>query len=386
MCLQLLIMRSTKALIHKNNLKQNINNIRNLIEDNTKICIPVKANAYGHGAVQISKFLLEFGVDVLAVATLSEAEELRNANIHAPVLLFSLPLPEEIPEIITWNVQPFVFTKDFIELLNLEAKKQKVMVQVHLKIDTGMGRIGCLPSQAAEFAKFITTQSNLSLAGCCTHLAVSDSLEEDAVLYTKKQIKLFNEAVLAIKKEGIDPGIRHCSATGGTLCYPEAQFDMIRPGLISYGYFPNTQIETKVKELHKGFDLYPVMELQTNITSIKTSMAGESISYGRIWKSNKATRIATIPVGYGDGLKRCLSPGLKVLIKGKTYPVVGRICMDQCMVDIDSDNDIKTGDVVTIFSDKKEAQSLNTQAKLANTITYEILTGIMPRVPRIYVD
>jgi alanine racemase len=379
-------MRSTKALIHKNNLKRNLDNIRSLIDDNTKICIPVKANAYGHGAVQISKLLLEFGVNVLAVATLSEAEELRNANIDAPLLLFSLPLPEEIPEIITWNVQPFVFTKDFIELLNLEAKKQNATVNVHLKIDTGMGRIGCLPKDAAEFAKIISTQSNLSLAGCCTHFAVSDSLDKDAVLFTKKQIHLFNESILAIKNEGIDPGIKHCSATGGTLCYPEAQFDMIRPGLISYGYFPNTQIEKKVKELHKGFDLYPVMELQTNITSIKTIKAGESISYGRLWTSDKPTRIATIPVGYGDGLKRCLSPGLKVLIKGKTYPVVGRICMDQCMINIDSNNDIKTGDIATIFSDKKEGQSLVEQAELANTITYEILTGIMPRVPRVFVE
>ncbi|OJF77761.1 MAG: alanine racemase [Treponema sp. CETP13] len=379
-------MNSTKAIIHKKNLERNIKNIKTLIHSHTKICIPVKANAYGHGAVEISKLLIKNDVDVLAVAKLSEAAELRAANIKAPILLLSLPLEEEIPEVIKLNVQPFVFTKDFITALNEEAIKQNIPVKVHLKIDTGMGRIGCQPEEAAGLAKYIFSQSHVILNGCCTHFAVSDSLNPDDIEFTKKQIKLFTFAINSIKEEGINPGICHCSATGGTLQYSEAQFDMIRPGLIAYGYFPDEKIEKKVKHYHPGFELYPIMELQSKITSIKTISAGESISYGRKWISDAKTRIATIPIGYGDGLKRCLSPGLKVLINGKQYPIVGRICMDQCMINIGTKDTINIGDTVIIFSDKKEGQTLNDQARLANTIPYEILTGIMPRVPRIYVD
>lgn len=379
-------MNTTKAIIHKNNLLKNILNIKKLVYKNTKICIPVKANAYGHGAVEISKFLIKHNVDVLAVAKLSEAAELREKNITAPILLLSLPLEEEIPEIISVNVQPFVFTKEFIHSLNEEAMKQNTSIKVHLKIDTGMGRIGCQPEDAADIAEYIFAQSHVILYGCCTHFAVSDSLKANDIEFTKKQIKLFSFAVNSIKEKGIYPGICHCSATGGALQYPEAQFDMIRPGLIAYGYFPDEKIEKKVKEKYPGFELYPVMELQTKITSIKSILPGKSISYGRKWIADSETRIATIPIGYGDGLKRCLSPGLRVLIKDKQYPVVGRICMDQCMINIDTKDKINVGDEVIIFSDKKEGQSLIEQAELANTIPYEILTGIMPRVPRVFVD
>ncbi|HZK20129.1 MAG TPA: alanine racemase, partial [Treponemataceae bacterium] len=343
-------------------------------------------NAYGHGTIGVSRLLLEYGVDMLAVAALSEAAELRKADINASLLLFSLPLFEEIPDILKYTVEPFVFTEDFIKTLNIYAKKEKKIVNVHLKIDTGMGRIGCAPEQATSLAKLITTQSNLHLAGCCTHFATSDSLSKKDSNYTKKQIKVFKNCIQSIKECDIIPGICHCSGTGGTLLYPEAQFDMIRPGLVVYGYYPSTDVEKKVKKQYKTFEIFPVMELQTKITSIKTIKAGESVSYGRIWTANENTRIATIPLGYADGLKRSLSPGLLVLINGKQYPVVGSICMDQCMIDIGTKEKICTEDIVTIFSDYKNAQSLITQADLANTIVYEILTGIMPRVPRVYLD
>ncbi len=375
-------MRATKLIINDKNLKNNITAIKSLLKPGVKICTPVKANAYGHGAIHIAKKALEYGVDMVSVAAVSEGKELRENGITCTILLFSLPLPEECKEIVKLNLTPFIFDPEIIDILDLESEKAHTITNIFLAIDTGMGRIGCTPEKAAEIAQYIEKKKNIKLSGCSTHCAVSDSLKDDDISYTRDQFKKFEFAIAEIKKAGINPGICTAASTGSTLQYPEAQFDMVRPGLIVYGYFPDDEFANYMNKKHPDFKLTPIMSLVTQITSIKTVSKGTSISYGCTWHSDKETKIATLPIGYADGLVRKLSPGLKVQINGKYFPIVGRICMDQCMVDISSDNDIKRFDKVVIFS--SNGQTLQTLADKLGTITYELMCGIAPRVPRIY--
>ncbi len=383
-------MRATCVKIHLDNLKSNIHQIQSILEKNTKICVPVKANAYGHGIIEIARASVSSGVDYLAVATVNEGKQLRKAGIKCPILILSIPFTDELPELVRLNLIPLVYEPEFINTLDSVAGKLHKKIDVHLKIDTGMGRIGCKPEDSVEIAKHISVKKNLALTGVCTHLAVSDSLSSEDIDFTKKQIALFFSATEEMKKQGINPGIRHCSASGGTLLYPEAHFDMVRPGLIIYGYFPSPESKQIIKKKFPSFDLQPVMELESKITGIKPITKGTSISYGRTWIAENDTWIATIPIGYGDGLSRSLSGKLSVTIKGKKYPVVGRICMDQCMIEIGEDGNpekhlISLFDEVTIFGPGENMNTAVTLADTLGTIPYEITTLIMPRVTRVYI-
>lgn len=385
-------MRATQAHIHLDNLRKNIDIIKGFVKNNARICIPVKANAYGHGATRVAIAAIKSGADFLAVASIQEGIELREAGIVAPVLSLSLPTPDEIPSIIVHSITPLVFDPDFITRLDEAASKMHRTIPVHLKVDTGMGRIGCSYEDASKIAKLIASKKSLFLEGTCTHFAASDSLEESDIEYTKLQFSRFMQAVESIKKEGIEPGIVHCANSGAVLLYPEMHLDMVRPGIIVYGYFPdegseNEQIRAYLeKQNNKKIELYPVMEVKTQVVTIKQVKKGDSISYGRTWTADKDTDIATLPVGYADGLLRRLSPGLNVLIKGKLYPVVGRICMDQCMVNLGSRHNVKLWDSVTIFGPDKSGPSAADLALNAGTIPYEITCDINKRVPRIFFE
>lgn len=342
--------------------------------------------------MHIAQKAVACGVDCLAVASVQEGAQLRQAGITAPILLFGLTLPDEIPDIVQWNLQPFVCDMEFIELLekalekNSDFKKAGVKYPVHLKIDTGMGRIGCAERDVSALALYISKSPYLHLQGVCTHFAVSDSLESRDIAYTNNQIHTFTKSIDAIKKQAVEPGIRHCSASGGILMYPHAHFDMVRAGIIAYGYFPSKALKTALSEgREKLVKLKPVMELTAPVVSIKTLKAGQSVSYGRTWTAQKDTRIATLPIGYGDGLPRNAAPGLHVGIGDSSYPVVGRICMDQCMVDIGKNSDVQRWDEALIFGPGANSQTAENIAELVNTIHYEILTGISARVPRIMV-
>lgn len=383
-------MRATQAHIHLDNLQYNIEVIRKFISPKVKLCIPVKANAYGHGATRVAIAAIKSGADFLAVASVSEGIELRESGIVSPILSLSLPTPDEIPSIIVHSITPLVFDRDFIIELGDAAEKMHRTIPVHLKIDTGMGRLGCSYKDAAEIAKLIKSKKGLFLEGVCTHFATSDSLEEDDVIYTKKQFTNFKTAIDAIKKCGIDPGIVHCANSGAVLLYPETHFDMVRPGIIVYGYYPDAAAENEKIQKHleemKGcpIPLKPVMELVTQVVSIKRVSKGDSISYGRTWTAEEDTDIATLPVGYADGLLRHLSPNLKVMIKGRLYPVVGRICMDQCMVNLGAKHDVERWDTVTVFGPQKNSPTAADLARNLQTIPYEITCGINKRVPRIF--
>lgn len=371
-------MRATRAIIHLDYFKDNIFSISSKLPKGTRLCIPVKADAYGHGAIQCAVAAIQAGARYLAVASVQEGVELRNAGIVAPILLFSLPLPEEIDEIIGHKLTPLVADIPFAQLLAERARTHHTRIPVHLKIDSGMGRIGCRPEDALPLAQALLEEKVLDLEGCATHLSVADSNTEDDVVWTEKQINRFRSALDSLKAAGIDPGICHAANSGAVVRHPGASFDMVRPGLLAYGYdpIPGHPDSPKVRA---------VMELETHIVSIKELKKGEPVSYGRSWTAPQDTRIATLPVGYADGLPRALSGLFSVSIAGTTWPQVGRICMDQCMVDIGpGPGGPSRWDKVTIFGPAPALSSARDLADAMGTIPYEICCGIHKRVPRLY--
>jgi len=383
-------MRSTKVLIDLKNLENNFNEIKRNLAKNVKLCTVVKADAYGHGAVEISKKLAECGSDFLAVATVEEGAELRQHGIKLPILVLSLCIPEEVDLVVENNLTPLVFDEEYILLFEKAAERKNCKnFGVHIAVDTGMGRIGCLPEQASDIARFIRGCPHLALEGMCTHFAVSDSIKPDDIEYTKKQIEAFSFACESVKKAGINPGLRHCSASAALINLPEAGFDMVRAGIILYGYYPD-QITKKYLE-NKGIkiNLKKVMTLVTKVVSIRSVAKGKSVSYGRTWTAEKDTVVAVLPIGYADGLLRSFARILKVKIGRKFYRVCGRICMDQCMVEIGKNNsEVNRWDDAILFGDGEDGELCSAQelADGTGTISYEILTGITKRVPRVYIS
>jgi alanine racemase len=381
--------RCTKAVIYKDNLEYNIKQILNVLKPGTKLCIAVKADSYGHNAILTSQIAQKLGVEYLAIATVDEGIELRKAGIKANLLLLSLCIPDEFTELFEYDITPLVFGKEYIKLFSDVADsyyKNDKKLNVQLAVDTGMGRIGCYPEEAGEEAVLINSSNHLKLSGMCTHFAVSDSLAEKNQDFTKEQYKAFVNAVNYVKDKGIDPGVCSCAASAAILNNPDMHFDMVRSGIITYGYYPDEITKEYLTKIHKDFDIKPVLAFQTQVVAIRPFPKGKSVSYGRTYICKKDTDIAVLPVGYADGLLRRFSPGLEVTINGKNYPVCGRICMDQCMVDIGKNNpDVKLWDKVLIFG-PKESGALNDAealAKLGNTISYEVLTSLTKRVERV---
>jgi len=370
-------MRATRAIIHLDNFRENIQAARKKAGPHPKICVPVKADAYGHGAVAVSRCALEAGAEYLAVATVAEGAELRAAGIAVPVLLLSQALPEELPDIVSQDLVPLVSDGDFIEYLARAAGRAKKRLTLHLKVDTGMGRMGCLPEEAAALAAKIVSCGELSLGGVATHLAVSDSPASGDMAYTKEQLRRFRETVASIKKAGIDPGLIHAANSGALVFHEDAYFDMIRPGIFLYGYSPDASV-------NGGLSAKPVMELRSAVVFIKNVKKGEAVSYGRTWIAPEDTVIGVIPAGYADGFPRRLSNDHSVLIRGRAYPLAGRICMDQCMVNLGPETEVQRWDEAALFG-----PGFITAADIAEklkTIPYEITCNINKRVPRVYVE
>lgn len=387
-------MTSTIAKIYIKNLRHNLNLIKSKISSGAKMCVAIKADAYGHGAVRCAQEAVSCGADFLAIARISEGVELREAGIKIPFLMLSLCNPEEMDSLVEYDITPLVFDIDYIKLVEKAVKKAgESKYSVHLAVDTGMGRIGCLPENCADIAKYISESEYLSLGGMCTHFAVADSKKSEDREYTDFQFKNFMAAVESVKNAGINPGIRHCANSALTLDRPEMHLDMCRPGIIVYGYYPDELDREYFKEKGESIDLKPVMALSTRLVSIRDFDGGKSISYGRMWTSEKKTKIGVLPVGYADGFFRRFAKacgyceGIDVSINGKAYPVRGRICMDQCMIDLGND-DVERWSEVLIFG-PEESGALQTAQKLADetgTIPYEITCGVGKRVPRIFVE
>ncbi|AEJ20604.1 alanine racemase [Gracilinema caldarium] len=372
-------MRATRAIIHLERLKANLAEIRKKIGPKTAICIPVKADAYGHGAVRIGIAAIKAGAKFLAVASVQEGIELREAGIVAPILLFSLPIPEELEDVVRYHITPLVPDTEFAHLVGKTAERLGEILPVHIKIDTGMGRIGCRPENILDLVEVITSYPSLHWEGTATHLSVADSLDTDDRAYTQKQLQRFSDAVDALCQHGYKPGILHAANSGAVVLHENSYFDMVRPGLLAYGYPP-------IPELAKTVPVQPVMELQTHVVFMKKVYPGEAISYGRKWQASQETVIGTLPIGYADGLPRRLSGKLSLSIGGRRYPLVGRICMDQCMIDLGMDSPVRRWEPVTVFGGTEADPTAAELSELLGTIPYEITCGINKRVPRVYVE
>ncbi len=372
-------MRATRAVIHLSMLRDNIQRVRERVGKNVAICVPVKADGYGHGAVRIAVAAIRSGARFLAVASVQEGVELRESGIVAPILLFSLPIPEELDQVVAHHITPLVGDREFALEVARAAEAAGEVVPVHLKIDTGMGRIGCRPEEALALARAVLSHPSLRLEGTATHLSVADSSSADDMAYTKNQLEQFRTALDSLRSDGINPGIIHAANSGAVVLHPDSYFDMVRPGLLLYGYPP-------VEDQTETVPVRPVMELITHIVFIKKVKKGEAISYGRLWTAPRDTTVATLPIGYADGLDRSLSGRVEVLIQGKRYPLVGRICMDQCMVDLGPDSSIPRWERVTVFGNDPQGPSAADLARQLGTIPYEITCGINRRVPRLYVE
>ena len=382
-------MRCTKAVIYKDNLKYNLTQIRNHVRPETEICVAVKADSYGHSAVLTAKLAHEIGgINYFAVATVDEGIELRQNGITENIVVLSLCVPEEFENLFEYKLIPFCFGMDYIEALSLAADSyfsDDSKHEVFLAVDTGMGRIGCYPEEAGDDANLICSSKHLKLKGMATHFCVSDGISEESQAFTWKQYGKFCLAVENVKARGIEPGICSCGNSAAIMNNPDMHFDMVRPGIITYGYYPDQITKKYLHSVNKDFDIKPVMSLETQVVAIRRFPKGKSISYGRTYYCEEDTDIAVLPIGYADGLLRRFSPGLEVTINGKKYPVCGRICMDQCMVNIGKDNpDVKLWDKVLIFG-PEESGALTTAddlAKIGNTISYEVLTSLSKRVRR----
>lgn len=380
--------RCSKAIIYTENLKNNIVEIKKCLSPQTKLCIAVKADSYGHNAILTSKLAEEAGVEFLAVATVDEGIELRNAGIKCNILLLSICIPEEYESLFKYEITPLIFDLENIKNLSAAADKffnNNTKFKVQLAVDTGMGRIGCYPDEAGEQAQVINNSNHLILSGMCTHFAVSDSLDKENIEFTNKQYEDFEKAIENVKNKGIDPGICSCSNSAAIMNNKNMHINMVRAGIITYGYYPDDITKEYLKSVNKDIELKPVLSLETKVVAIRHFKKGQSISYGRTYVCENDTDIAILPIGYADGLLRRFSPGLCVTINGKNYPVRGRICMDQCMVELGKNHNVKLWDKVLIFG-PKESGALNTAddlAKIGNTISYEVLTSISKRIERV---
>jgi len=367
----------THARIHLENIRANIEAIRGAVGPQRKILIAVKANAYGHGAVRVAGTAERAGADWLGVATVPEGLELRQAGIHLPVLKFSPAFPDEMPAALRGGLALTVCERENIAALDQAARTEGLRANVHLKVDTGMGRIGVSPAEAAGMADYIERSCpNLYLEGIFTHLPVSDAADP---VYTSAQIERFkavvNEAQGAI---GRRIELAHCANSGAVLAHPAGWLDLVRPGIMVYGFTPDP-------ETPRTIPLKPGLSFITRVSFIKNVSAGNSIGYGRTWTAPRDTCIATIPVGYADGFNRLFSNRGRVLINGRSYPVIGRVCMDQSMIDVGPEPGVRVGDEVTLIGrNGGEEITCEEWAQALGTITYEVTCQINARVERVY--
>ncbi len=364
---------ATWAEINLDNIEFNLNNIKKLLNEDTKICAVLKANAYGHGSVELAKFLENKDIDYFAVARLEEAIELRENNIKMPILCLGF-VPEHSLELaIKNNITLTIYSLDMAKKLNDISNDMDCRANIHIKLDTGMGRIGFEPSEASidEIVE-ISNLKNLYIEGIYTHFAKADEVDKD---FTYKQVSRFKFIVEGLDNKGIQVPIKHVSNSAATMDLQDLNFNMVRCGIVLYGYYPSDEV---VKE---RLPLKPVMTLKTRVAHIKDVEENTGISYGLKYKTQSKERIVTIPIGYADGFTR-MQNNPKVSIKGELFDVIGRICMDQCMVRIDKDIDIKIGDEVIIFGESNiDADYL---AKDLGTISYEIVCMVSRRVDRVY--
>ncbi len=367
--------RPTRAEIDLGAIAHNLNLLRKKISPLTKVLVAVKSNAYGHGLIPVALFLQAQRVDFLGIATVGEGWALRHQGIHLPLLLLSGIFPEEIPQALNANLSFTIYDLIFAEILSKTAGKRRKRAKVHLKIDTGMGRLGFSPSSAVKLIEKISRLPCLEIEGLSTHFAEAEAQD---LSFSRAQLEIFNGTIQSLRQKKILPPLIHCANSAALVNLPESHFNLIRPGLTVYGYSP-------AFDFVLNGELRPALALKSKIIFIKTVNVGESVSYGRTFVALKPTRVATLPVGYGDGYNRLLSNRGRVLIYGKYAPVIGRVCMDQTMVDVTNISQARVGsEAVLLGRQGQKSIRVEVVASLLNTIPYEVTCGIGERVRREY--
>ncbi|CAG7839479.1 alanine racemase [Clostridium novyi B str. ATCC 27606] len=371
-------LRPVWAEINLDNLASNMKEIKK-ISSSKKIIGIVKADAYGHGALDVAPTLIENGATGLAVAVINEGVELRRSGIECPIMVLGFTAPTLIDTLLRHDIEQTVFSLEYAKQLSEVAEKMHKKIKIHIAVDTGMGRIGFLPNkESVQDVKKISKLPNVEIKGIFTHFSTADESNKE---YTYYQLKKFNEFYDELKKENVNIETRHIANSAAIMELSETQFEGVRPGIILYGYYPSDEVDkSKLK-------LKPVMELKTNIVHIKKISSGQYISYGRKFKTKRESIIATLPVGYADGYTRLLFNKAKVIINGQFAPIIGRICMDQCMVDItDIKGDVKLGDEVILMGQENGIKiDADDIASMLGTINYEVVCMISKRVPRVYI-
>lgn len=370
--------RAVWAQIDLDAAAHNMRQIRKHVGPDVKIASVVKANAYGHGSVELAKTFAENGADCFAVSSLDEAVELRRyAHIDNEIFILGHTDARRTEELLTYDIEPAVFNLKNAEFFSQEARRLGKTLRVHIAVDTGMSRVGF---QVNEFSvseiKTIAALPNIEIRGMFTHFAVSDMKDKT---FTREQYGHFRWMCKRMEEEGIHIALRHCCNSAAVLELPEYYCDMVRPGIIMYGCEPSPEIDIK------PYDLRPVMSLRCCIAHVKLIDAGATVSYGRHYKAPSRRKIATLPVGYADGYSRILSGKVDVLYHGHRVPQVGAICMDQCMIDVSGEANVHAGDEVVLFGRQGDSFiPIEEIAAVCGTINYEIMCNISRRVPRVY--
>lgn len=369
--------KRTWAEVDLDAIAHNIKEIRKITNPNAKIMAVVKADAYGHGFLEVAKTLLENGADRLAVAVLQEGKQLRSRGVTVPILILGASGEEAVEDLINFDITPSVFTYEFAKVLSYEAERKEKVTKIHIKIDTGMSRIGFLAGEnneeiVDEIIK-ISKLPYIEIEGIFSHFATSDEYDKS---YTLLQYGRFMDVCNRLEEKGLTIPIKHICNSAGIMMYPEMHLDMVRPGVILYGMYPSDEVDKS------RLDLIPAMTLKSTITHIKEVEPGRGVSYGKEYITDKKTKIATVPIGYADGYLRKLAKHGKMIVDGVKVPIIGRICMDQCMIDVTNVHNIDKGDEVIIFG--REGVTVDDLAEWLETINYEVSCVIGKRIPRIY--
>ncbi len=356
-------------------LAYNLRQVRELVGAERKILAVVKAQAYGHGALPVSRKLQSIGADLLGVANISEGVELREAGIRLPILLLSGPIEGALTDVVRCGLTPVIYDLGTARRLNQAGEKAGRTIAVHVKVDTGMGRLGCLPDEAPELLRKLRALPYLEPEGVMTHLACAEAKDRT---HTKHQLSRFDGVLARLSAMEIRPPLAHSANSAAILNHPASWYDLVRPGLVLYGASPDIRLKDKI-------NLRPVLTVKTRVLQLKQLPPGSALSYCGAYITARKSRIAILPLGYADGYPRCLSNSGYVLIKGRKAPIVGRVCMDLTLVDVTDLPPVEVGDEVLVMGkDKSGELPVEEVAQLAGTIPYELLCGIGNALPRVY--
>lgn len=378
------MVKRTWAVISLNAIEHNYNVIRNKVADDTKVCCVIKADGYGHGAVELSQIYEKLGADFFAVSNIDEGIEIRKSGSKLPIVILGYTPVSEAENLAEYDISQAVFSLEYAKELSEKCVEEDCICKMHIKVDSGMSRIGfmCQEFPRDEYSIEEICEAcclpNLEVEGLFTHFCVSDE-DAEGREFTNKQYENFIHVRDSLKKRGVDISVVHCSNSGAIEDYPETCCDMVRAGIILYGLAPSSKLADRL-------DLVPAMTLKTVVAFVKEVQKGATISYGRTFTADRKMKIATVPIGYADGFIRQNAKDGYMMVNGKKAKIVGRICMDQTMLDVTDIEDVKTGDEVVVFGTGENGEpTADSLAENTGTINYETVCLVGKRVPRIYI-